>query len=404
EAFHATYPERAVDVVSTHELTDTLSVAAMAQASDCFLWDNTPTEESWEDAVLDLQPLLDGDAALSLQDYPPVVVARHQREGRLLGLPYSFQPAMMTYNQELFAAAGVAPPAATWTPEQFFAAAVALTHGSGAQRVYGYAPYLNPGWDLLFFVQQFGGQLVTGSGVHAQPQFTDPTVLAAIRWYLDLALVHEVMPNPVFIYKRGDYFDPTVPDLAQSGRIGMWLDWWVYVPEAEGVTLAAAPLPLAKRGFSAAEVRTEALYISAHTQQAERCWEWITFVAATVPHTSMYIPARTAIAQGEAFRQQAAPETLALFQVYADALAQEPVPSVWARVDSMDWYWFYAALTAVVADGADLSSALGEAQQKTSAFMACLPEQAEALTCALRVDPNYQGTLLPLDPDSGASG
>jgi ABC-type glycerol-3-phosphate transport system substrate-binding protein len=404
ETFHATYPGRAVDVVSTYDLTHTLSVAAMAHASDCFLWDDTPTEEAWEDAVRDLLPLLDGDAALSLQNYPPVVVARHQREGRLLGLPYAFQPAMMAYNQDLFEAAGVDPPAVTWTPAQFFAAAVALTQGSGAQRVYGYAPYLNPGWDLVFFVQQFGGQLVTGSGVHAQPRFTDPTVLTAIRWYLDLALVHEVMPTPTFIYKRGDYFDPTFPDLAQSGRVGMWLDWWVYAPEAEGVTLAAAPLPLAKRGLSAEELRTEALYSSAHTQQAELCWEWFTFVAASLPDSSADIPARTVIAQGEAFRQQAAPETLALAQAYVTALAQEPAPSVWARADSMDWYWFYAALTAVVEDGADLSSALAEAQQKTSAFMACLQEQEEALACALRVDPNYQGMQIPIDPNSGASG
>ncbi len=401
ELFHEQRPDIQVNIASTNVLTSAPSLASLAQMSDCFLWRGSPETPTEATAVLDLQPLLDADAALPTSEYAPMLLALYQDEQRLTGLPYVFRLHTLSYNQELFAASQTPLPELTWTPEDFLATASLLTDQQGDQTVYGYVPLLDPGRDLIFFIRQFGGQLVTGSGFNAQPHFTDPTVLRAIQWYLDLSAVHKVAPKPTFTYKQNTYFGAETQELIQQGRAGMWFTWGIQPPEPLGFTIGNAPLPVGQGGVSSADARTHALFISAQTQQAEACWAWMSFLSRYPPREDAYIPARLSIAESSDWQSQAMTDTVNLYQTYRTAIAEGQPVNETSGWQSIDWYWFYDALTQVVEEQADLPSALDQAQQRTSSFMECLQREEEPMTCALKVDPLYQGYNLEVTPVPG---
>jgi multiple sugar transport system substrate-binding protein len=402
ERFQEQFPGIAVNIVSTNVLTEAPSLQTLAQSSDCFVSRYAAADRASDQLVLDLQPLLDADASLPLDDYPQALLSLYQRDQRLMGLPYAFRVHPLTYNATLFQDAGLTPPEIMWTPDDFLAAAAALSQGEGDQRTYGYAPFLDPGYDLLFFIRQFGGQVALGSGTDARPNFTDATVMNAIRWYLDLSEVHRVAPKPTFAYKYDQYFSTEARELAQSGRVGMWFAWGTQQFEPDGFAVSDAPLPLHNGALAHSDVRMQGLHISAQTQNAQACWEWITFVSQHITNSTTDIPARTSVAQSEAFQQQALTQTLELYQIYQPLIEQARPANDVESLLLIDSYWFYAALTSVVEEGADLTSSLEQAQVKTTAFMECISGQETATICALKVDPNYQGYNLDLPDVPGA--
>lgn len=402
QLFQQQYPDIVINIASTHDLAEAPSGTTLATQSDCFLWRNSPDDALFDDKVIDLQPLIDADATILRNDYPQIVLSLTQRGQRLLGLPFGFRPYNLTYNASLFERNGLAEPKISWKPDDFLATAAALSHNEGAHRIYGYAPLLDPGTDLFFFIRQFGGQLATGSGVDVEPHFTDPKVVAAIRWYLELSTIHNVMPKPKFAYKYNEYFDAQAQNLIQQGYVGMWFTWGVSQPNANGFNVADAPLPVAATGFSAFDLQAQTLYISTQTKHIPACWKWIQFISGTIPPGGSSIPARISIAQSNAFRQHALHNVVELYEVYRPAIEQAQAINSIAALNSLDFYWYYDALTSVVEQRAELSVALEQAQSKTKTFLNCLRQKEKASVCALKVDPNYQGYNLDLPPVPGA--
>ena len=83
-----------------------------------------------------------------------------------------------------FENAGLEPPAAGWTVEQFLDAAQKLTSGDEADRRYGFASMLSSAQDLLFFLRMYGVSATRGSGDALAPNFDDPQLAQAVRAYL----------------------------------------------------------------------------------------------------------------------------------------------------------------------------------------------------------------------------
>ena len=224
-SFRDQYPEIFVTIQSTDTFTETPTFAQLAKTSDCFSWWSPPQTDDDFKALLDLQPLFDADASFPQSDYAPALLAPYQRSGGLFGLPYAATLRTLTYNKTAFDAAGIKPPTYQWKPDDFLAAAQALTRGEGDKKQFGYVPLGGAQQDMLFFVGQFGGQLIGGSGKDVRPNFTDPKVVQALQWYLDLSTVHKVMPPLKFQYQRDDQgFEDKSYELVQGGRAGMWFD------------------------------------------------------------------------------------------------------------------------------------------------------------------------------------
>ena len=111
-------------------------------------------------------------------------------EGAIYGLPKDIGPFALAYNKDLFAKAGVTPPAAgtAWTWDEFVAAAKKITSGTGSDKVYGSAPY-----SLESAVWSNGGDWLNAD--HTKVTVTDPAFVEALQWVADLGLKEGVVPS-----------------------------------------------------------------------------------------------------------------------------------------------------------------------------------------------------------------
>ncbi|MDW8212452.1 MAG: extracellular solute-binding protein [Roseiflexaceae bacterium] len=403
-----------------------VSAATLAQTNDCFLWSG-PIYPDDEAALLDLRPLIEADPAFPRDDVFPAALAQYSRGGRIYGLPYAINMRTLVYNHAAFEAAGVQPPRADWTPDDFLAAAQALTRGEGNDRRWGYVPVGDPQSDLLFFISQFGARLMVGEGKDLRPNYTDPKTIAALRWYLDLSLVHRVTPPFRFSYRRDDagsrdYFTRSY-EFVQSGRVGMWFghaemfrEGVLAVPIEPGDNVSplsapvaptaapltpvernirAAPLPVGGAGVPSSELFLRGLFISTRAQQPQACWEWMKFLSSDTSLMYSEMPARRSIAQSEAFLKQIPPERVGQFEAMQATLAvpsQNAIDTSSIYSPNSDPYWLFKALSAALEKGANLEKELAEAQRLTTAYIECLNQpDGKPATCATQVDPEYRG-------------
>jgi multiple sugar transport system substrate-binding protein len=421
-SFRDQHPEIFVQIKATEAYTAPPSLARVAATSDCFSWYAPPQNEDDFKALLDLQPLFDADASFPQSDFAPVLLTAYQRNGGLFGLPYAVTLRTLNYNRNAFDAAGIKPPTYRWKPDDFLAAAQALTKGEGDKKQFGYVPLNGAQQDLLFFVGQFGGRLVTGSGTEARPNFSDPKVVQAIQWYLDLSTVHKVMPPLKFPYKRDEGgFEDKSYEYVQSGRAAMWFDQGYGMfggpggprpikggdiggPQPPKFEVGISALPVGAGGLSSGDFYLRGFHISARTQQSQACWEWLKFLTADVNNLQGGVPARTSVISSDAFVKQADPSTIELAKAYSEALrssgrgGQGSDPNA---LYSMDTYWFFKALSEALEKKTPLGKGLADAQKFTAAFMDCLNRNPnKPATCAAQVDPSYQGYSTE-DPQDG---
>ncbi len=357
-SFRDQYPEIFVTIQSTDTFTETPTFAQLAKTSDCFSWWSPPQTDDDFKALLDLQPLFDADASFPQSDYAPALLAPYQRSGGLFGLPYAATLRTLTYNKTAFDAAGIKPPTYQWKPDDFLAAAQALTRGEGDKKQFGYVPLGGAQQDMLFFVGQFGGQLIGGSGKDVRPNFTDPKVVQALQWYLDLSTVHKVMPPLKFQYQRDDQgFEDKSYELVQGGRAGMWFD--------QGYGMFGGPTGEGLKGGGPGGPQPP------NFEVAIAPLPWMKFMSGDVSNLQGGIPARTSVIKSDAFAKQASPDMVALAGVYVDALKQHAESSGQGgdpkQIYSLDTYWFFKALSEALEKKTPLGQGLAEAQQPQSA-------------------------------------
>jgi multiple sugar transport system substrate-binding protein len=140
-------------------------------------------------AVFDINPLV-GDAKLKLDDFQPAGLAAWQRGPALYGLPADLTPAVMFYNRDLFAAAGVAEPAPGWTWDDWLADAKKLTVTSNGQ-VSRHGTAIGT-WAGMVWGN--GGELVSADGKRLL--LDSPQASAGVQFAADMINDHHVAPLP----------------------------------------------------------------------------------------------------------------------------------------------------------------------------------------------------------------
>jgi multiple sugar transport system substrate-binding protein len=140
-------------------------------------------------------------------------------DDKVVGVPALIDNLSLVYNKKLFADAGVAPPNASWTWEDFRAAAKKLTDPS--TKTYGWA-YVNDGsedtvWRYLAMLWQAGGELLNAD--NTAPAFDSGAGKAALQQLQDMA----VTDKSVYLDTgNGNYLN-----LFNSGKIAMlWTGPW----------------------------------------------------------------------------------------------------------------------------------------------------------------------------------
>lgn len=221
--FQAQNPDIAVEAIFSGNYTETTTRALTAARSG-----NPPTV-----AVLlatDIYTLIDEDVIQPidtfitsdddqawLDGFMPAYLASAQVEGHLWSVPFQRSTAVMYYNKEAFAAAGLDPeqPPRTWDEMVEFGKALTISDSSGnvTQWGLGIPSSMNAvHWLFGALVAQNGGMLSSEDGLHTF--FDSPEVIEALQFFVDLSTEHGIHPPGVLEWG-------TTPSDFMQGRLAM---------------------------------------------------------------------------------------------------------------------------------------------------------------------------------------
>ncbi|MDY6876218.1 MAG: extracellular solute-binding protein [Chloroflexota bacterium] len=343
-----------------------------------------------DENLLDVGPLVAVRPEFDLGDFYPLALDTVRQGGSLWGLPAEIDPVVIYYNKDLFDQAGVPYPPSFppyggdegggWTRDDFLETAVALRKGL-PERKMAFSGQVD---QAVPFVYAHGGAVKEEDDY----TLTDPRTVEAVRWFADLALLHEVMPLP----ERLELYEPEpregagvsivtsgegeVAEAEQRwGMIGVKAD----IAAQEGdAALWAGPLserqgtggwdwdfdwgivPWPRDQEEAIVSQTFAYFVSANTPHPEAALRWIDFLTRQMPQLKG-IPARRSVAGSEQVRR-----------AYADQIGDEAYDGCLATIEGatpVDYHLYFVAekylgqpLLDILENGEDVEAALSRAQ------------------------------------------
>lgn len=125
----------------------------------------------------------------------PAFMANGQIDGRVWGVPFQRSTIVLYYNKAAFAEAGLDPekPPATWAEHAAFAEKLTKREGDRTTRWGVQIPATGfTYWLLQAMVSEAGGTMVSDNGTKVD--FTDPAVVSALQYWMDLNTVHHAHP------------------------------------------------------------------------------------------------------------------------------------------------------------------------------------------------------------------
>lgn len=321
-------------VATQDELMARLTTAfAGGQPPDVFLLNFRRYGQFAAEGVIDpVQPYVDASEVIDESDYSTASMDAFRFDGEeLTCFPQNLSSLVVYFNQDLFDEAGLSPPEAGWTWEDFLATAQALTAGD----TYGLG--VEPSLIRVApFIWSNGGDLVDDpEEPSALTLTTDPAAREAVDWFLDLQAEHGVVP-------------PDVEEQSESsearflrGTLGMYLNSRVAVPTLrtiESFEWDVAPLPVAPGGQPASILHTDAYCMSAGGD-ADTAWRFVEYAVGpagqeVLARSGRTVPSLLEVARSDVFLEPAEPP--ASSHVWLDAephLRATPRTGSWSRVE-----------------------------------------------------------------------
>ena len=139
----------------------------------------------------DLRPFIDNDPEFKLDDYYQNVVDIASRGEKVHAIPGDFTPMVMYYNKDLFDAAGVPYPDASWNFDKFLETAKKLTI-PGKQYGFVFSNWM-PGW--VMWLWNNGGDVLSPDGKVSSGYFDSDQNVRTVEFLRDLINVHKVAPS-----------------------------------------------------------------------------------------------------------------------------------------------------------------------------------------------------------------
>ncbi len=408
--FNELHPGIQVEVKMPDFMGTAFSMQSLAENFDCFQWSPDIQDPANQAAILPLKPFLDADPSFSTDDFYPSLLEQFTLQGQLWGLPAELQPYLIEYNRDLFDAAGVAYPALDWTLDDFFELASALTRGEGDAKQYGFVPQAFEVTDLLLLMERRGAKLIDENADPPALTLNASATVEALRWYAGLSTEHEV--KPVFMADVANVTDAPVVFMEQEalireGRAAMWTSFGVagmirIGGEQTRPNTGVAPLPAGAGGVGGGGTST-GYYISAHTEQRQACWQWITFLTGQ-PDVPQGLPARRSVAESDVYRQRVGADRAAAHLASVGGVGQAGSLDVFS---GESWLapgiiWLGRAYEQAVSGEATVEEALNAAQKLADDYRACVvaqdayADQQVWLECLVEADPNMPDFVLQI--------
>jgi len=282
-------------------------------------------------ALLDLDPLIEQDAAFDLDDFYPQLVRLCRWEDALYSLPRYASVYVLFYNKDMFDAAGVPHPSASWTWDDFLQAAQRLTVRSDnpAERRWGCAIDF---WGARVYpwIWQNGGEVLDDTRTRCV--LNSPESVEALQFLVDLKRKHKVArpTQPGESRETREWFRDGRIAMLQSGA------WDIQTfQESPALHWEVAPLPRRKR--QATLMGMENYSIAAATRHPEAAWELFKFLLG--PHSQQTMadeldkqPPRRSVADGAYLAAQVPYDRQVLVDALSYAREAPNIPD-WDRVE-----------------------------------------------------------------------
>jgi multiple sugar transport system substrate-binding protein len=218
--------------------------------------------------LLPLDEHLAASSNISDGTFYPAALQAFSSDGVQYGLPITFSTVLLYYNKDMFDAAGVSYPDASWTWDDVIAAAERLTDAD--RRVWGIHQPVQF-WEFYKAAAQAGGGLTISPTV----RIDSPENREALHYLVDKLAVHGVMPSAAQMSGAGD------TDLFANQQLamivtGIWMfDFFIQNAGFEwDVAVEPGGANKATHFFSNAAV------VSNTTRNAEAAYKWVEFLAA----------------------------------------------------------------------------------------------------------------------------
>jgi ABC-type glycerol-3-phosphate transport system substrate-binding protein len=169
-----------------------------------------------------------------LSAFDPSIIKGLSRDGKQFAIPYDFGPMVLYYNRDLFAAAGLKPPAPGWTEAEFDEDARALTKDGH----FGLA--VSEPDAFIAFALSRGARYLDASG---DLDLTNDAMKQAFTAYAQLVSIKKVAP---LFPASGTQSSSVANGRFVSGGIGMYVDgpWQlINLKKKSAFPIGMAPVP-----------------------------------------------------------------------------------------------------------------------------------------------------------------
>jgi sn-glycerol 3-phosphate transport system substrate-binding protein len=190
--YAGTYQETIVKALTAHK-SGTPPVTSVLLSTDMFTLID-------EDAIVPFDEFITTDADREwLKGFFPAFMENSQTGGKTWGIPFQRSTVVLYWNKELFREAGLDPekPPQNWAEQVEFAQKLTKRDASGAVTQWGIQIPSSgfPYWLFQGLSTQAGAILANPAG--NRTDFTNPGVLEALQYWIDLAQKHKVHPTGI---------------------------------------------------------------------------------------------------------------------------------------------------------------------------------------------------------------
>jgi len=293
-------------------------------------------------ALMDLEPFIRADPGFELKDFYPRLVETCRYQGKLYSLPRYTSVYVLFYNRDLFDAAGLNYPDASWTWDDYLAAAQQLTVDTPDPEKRRMGCVIDFwGARIYPWVWANGGEILDSTGKVCL--LDRPEAQEALQFLVDLRHKWKVCPATTMAERRQNIA------MFTNGKVAMFQTgaWDIQaMQEAKTLRWDIAPLPRKKQ--HATLLGTENYAIAAGTKHPQEAWELFKFLLG--PHAQETMgrelekqPSRQSVANGPYLEQKTSYRRRVFVEALEYAHAAPNIPD-WDRVshfiqEQLDLMW-----------------------------------------------------------------
>jgi multiple sugar transport system substrate-binding protein len=270
--------------------------------------------------LLNLSPYMARDGVKASDYYSALINPFVCTSGQVYGLPKDWSSLGVFYNKQMFQAAGLSAPTASWTWDELKADAQKLTKNPGTPNsVYGISLSADASrWGAFLLAN--GGSVLNKDGTQAT--FNNSTGVSTLDFYASFLKNNTgALPTTVGAPWNGDAFGKQRAAMTIEGG---WLIPYM-ASTYPNVQYGIAPLPMSPNGKQADLTFTNAWSASSSTKHPEAAWELVKYMTGSTVQASQLnagfaLPALQSLANAGYFTSH--PDVKVLFDAatysYAD--------------------------------------------------------------------------------------